>query len=143
MREIGAILAGEMSGHMFFKDEYFGFDDAVYAALRLIRILSNSNMTLSEMLSDLPKVYSTPEIRVPTTDSEKFEIVERAKNYLAKKYEINDIDGVRANINDGWGLIRSSNTAPEIIVRCEAKSEDSLEFIKEELRKALNMNIKF
>lgn len=143
MREIGAILAGEMSGHMFFKDEYFGFDDAVYAALRLIRILSNSNMTLSEMLSDLPKVYSTPEIRVPTTDSEKFEIVERAKNYLAKKYEINDIDGVRANINDGWGLIRSSNTAPEIIVRCEAKSEENLEFIKGELRKALDMDIKF
>lgn len=143
MREIGAILAGEMSGHMFFKDEYFGFDDAIYAALRLIRILSNSNENLSEMFSDLTKVFSTPEIRVPTTDKDKFNIVTRAKDYLAKKYEINDIDGVRAKIKDGWGLIRSSNTAPEIIVRCEACSEENLELIKEELKNALKMDINF
>lgn len=138
MREIGAILAGEMSGHIFFKDEYFGYDDAVYAALRLIRILSNSNQSISEMLSDLPKVYSTPEIRVKTTDKEKFDLVERAKAYFASKYKILDIDGVRAQIDDGWGLIRASNTAPEIIVRCEARTEEKLNFIKSEIEHSLS-----
>jgi phosphomannomutase/phosphoglucomutase len=138
MREIGAILAGEMSGHIFFKDEYFGYDDAVYAALRLIRILSNSNQSISEMLSDLPKVYSTPEIRVKTTDKEKFDLVERAKVYFASKYKILDIDGVRAQIDDGWGLIRASNTAPEIIVRCEARTEEKLNFIKSEIEHSLS-----
>ncbi len=138
MREINAILAGEMSGHMFFKDEYFGYDDAVYAALRLIRILSNSDQSISEMLSDLPKVYSTPEIRVKTTDEEKFKLVEEAKAYFALKYNILDIDGVRFQIEDGWGLIRASNTAPEIIVRCEARTKEKLEFIKSEIEKSLH-----
>lgn len=137
MREVGAILAGEMSGHMFFKDEYFGFDDAIYAALRLIRILSNSDQSLSEMLSNLPKVYSTPEIRVKTSEKEKFELVERAKDYLTKNYEAITIDGVRIKIKDGWGLIRASNTAPEIIVRCEAQTEDTLNLIKSEIENSL------
>jgi len=137
MREIGAILAGEMSGHMFFKDEYFGFDDAVYAALRLIRILSNSNQSLQEMLLSLPKVYFTPEIRVKTTEKEKFGLVERAKEYFARKYEAITIDGIRAKIKDGWGLIRASNTSPEIIVRCEAKTEDTLNLIKFEIENSL------
>jgi phosphomannomutase len=144
MREIGAILAGEMSGHIFFKDEYFGYDDAVYAALRLMRILSNSDQSISEMLSDLPKVYSTPEIRVKTTESEKFKLVEKAKAYFASKYKILDIDGVRAQIEDGWGLIRASNTAPEIIVRCEARTEERLNFIKSEIEKSLpSLSIKW
>jgi phosphomannomutase/phosphoglucomutase len=138
MKEIGAICAGEMSGHMFLKDEYFGFDDATYAALRLIRILSNSHQSISEMLSDLPTVYSTPEIRVKVPEKEKFEMVERAKKLLREHFTVNDIDGVRANINDGWGLIRASNTGPEVIIRAEAKSEENLAFIQGKLEEALS-----
>jgi len=137
MKEIGAILAGEMSGHMFLKDEYFGFDDATYAGLRILRILSNSYQSLSEMLSDLPTVYSTPEIRAHVTEKEKFLIVEKAKQYLSKEFQINDIDGVRAIINNGWGLIRASNTGPEIIIRAEATTAENLAFIKKKLETAL------
>lgn len=137
MKEIGAILAGEMSGHMFLKDEYFGFDDATYAALRILRILSYSNQSISEMLSDLPKVFSTPEIRAHVSEKEKFDFVEKAKQHLVKEFQINDIDGVRAIIKDGWGLIRASNTGPEIIIRAEAKTKENLEFIKRKLETSL------
>lgn len=138
MKEVGAICAGEMSGHVFLKDEYFGFDDATYAALRLIRILSNSEMTISEMLSDLPPVFSTPEIRVKVTEKEKFNIVNKAKTRLSKDFAINDIDGVRVTIKSGWGLIRASNTGPEIIIRAEANSEEDLLAIQSSLEQALD-----
>lgn len=137
MKEIGAICAGEMSGHMFLKDEYFGFDDATYAALRIIRILSNSNQTLSEMLSDLPKLFSTPEIRVHVPDLEKFAIVAKAKQFLKSKFAINEIDGVRVSIQNGWGLIRASNTGPELIIRAEAESMEILQNIQKYLDQAL------
>jgi phosphomannomutase/phosphoglucomutase len=138
MKETGAIAAGEMSGHMFLKDEYFGFDDATYAALRLVRILSNSDQSISEMLSNLPTVYSTPEIRIKVSEKEKFEMVNNAKKYLSKEYAINDIDGVRVNITDGWGLIRASNTGPELILRAEAGSFLNLEIIQKKLEEALD-----
>jgi phosphomannomutase / phosphoglucomutase len=138
MRESGAIFAGEMSGHMFFKDEYYGYDDAIYAALRIIRILSNTDKSISELLSDLPKVFSTPEVHVIVTENTKNDLVEKAKKYLASKFEINPIDGVRAKILDGWGLIRASNTTPEIIVRCESRTIENLNLIKGEIEQALS-----
>ncbi|ADL07588.1 phosphomannomutase/phosphoglucomutase [Thermosediminibacter oceani] len=138
MKEIGAVFTGEMSGHMFFADEYYGFDDALYAAARLLRILSRTGKKLSELLSDVPKYYSTPEIRVPCPDDEKFAKVEAIKEYFRKRYPMIDVDGARVLFPDGWGLVRASNTGPELIVRCEAKTPEGLERIKEEMQKALN-----
>jgi len=138
MKEIGAIFTGEMSGHMFFADEYYGFDDALYAAARLLRILSNTEKKLSELLSDVPKYYSTPEIRVHCSDEEKFDKVQEVKKYFSGRYEIIDIDGARVIFPDGWGLVRASNTGPELIVRCESKTPEGLEKIKEEIKSALS-----
>jgi len=137
MRELDAILAGEMSGHLFMKDEYFGFDDATYAALRLMRILSNSDQSISEMLADLPKVCSTPEIRVHVPEAQKFQQVEQAVQYLSSRFESLTIDGVRAVMHGGWGLVRASNTGPELIIRAEGPSLEALERIKKELESAL------
>lgn len=138
MREIGAIFTGEMSGHMFFADEFYGFDDALYAAARLLRILSNTDSSLSELLSDVPKYYSTPELRIPCPDDEKTKKVESVKRYFKDKYPMIDIDGARVLFPDGWGLVRSSNTGPELIVRCESKTEEGVEKIKKELQTALS-----
>ncbi|TYP56669.1 phosphomannomutase/phosphoglucomutase [Thermosediminibacter litoriperuensis] len=138
MKEIGAVFTGEMSGHMFFADEYYGFDDALYAAARLLRILSRTGRKLSELLSDVPKYYSTPEIRVACPDDEKFAKVESIKKYFRERYPMIDVDGARVLFPDGWGLVRASNTGPELIVRCEAKTPEGLESIKEEMQKALS-----
>ncbi len=137
MREIGAVFTGEMSGHMFFADEFYGFDDALYAAARLFRILSKSKYKLSKLLADVPKYYSTPEIRVPCPDEEKADKVESVKRFFKDDYNIIDIDGARVVFQDGWGLVRSSNTGPELIVRCEAKTQEGLENIKAKVQEAL------
>lgn len=137
MREIGSVFTGEMSGHMFFADEYYGYDDALYAAARLLRILSHSGRKLSELLSDVPHYYSTPELRVHCSDEEKFRKVEEVKKYFRDRYPMIDIDGARVLFPEGWGLVRSSNTGPELIVRCEAKTPQGLEKIKRELGGAL------
>ena len=138
MKELGAIFTGEMSGHMFFADEYYGFDDALYAAARLIRILSNTTAGLDDLLSDIPQYYATPEIRVKSSDEEKFAVVEKARQHFRKRYELIDVDGARILFPDGWGLIRASNTGPEIIVRCEGKTPDIRDQIKEEIFFCLN-----
>ncbi len=130
MKETGAIFTGEMSGHMFFADEYFGFDDALYAAARLLLLLSNSNQTIGEMLSDVAKYYSTPEIRLPSDDETKFHLVEQVLQHFKKDYEVIDIDGARIIFPHGWGLVRASNTGPEIICRCEGDSPEALDDIK-------------
>jgi len=127
-----------MSGHMFFADEYYGFDDALYAAARLLRILSNTNAGLDDLLSDIPKYYATPEIRVKSSDDDKFAVVEKARQHFGKRYELIDVDGARILFPDGWGLIRASNTGPEIIVRCEGKTPDIRDQIKEEIFFCLN-----
>ncbi|MET0501566.1 MAG: phosphomannomutase/phosphoglucomutase, partial [Candidatus Binatia bacterium] len=114
MKETHALLAGEMSGHMFFKERYFGYDDAIYASLRLLEILANSDRPLSALLSDLPKSVSTPEIRVDCPDDKKFVIAEKAKQYFRQHYSIIDVDGVRVQFPEGWGLIRASNTQPAL-----------------------------
>ncbi len=140
MKEQNAILAGEMSGHIFFRDRYFGFDDALYACLRLLEIVSKSNKPLSSMFEDIPPAYSTPEIRIECPEDTKFKIVELVKEKLKNKYEIIDIDGVRIEFPDGWGLIRASNTQPAIVLRFEAQTEKRLQeirsLIEEELKKA-------
>ena len=133
MREENALLAGEMSGHMFFAHRYFGFDDAVYATCRLLEILSNTNAPLSSLLSDLPKTFTTPEIRVDCPDSKKFEITEKVKTHFKKSCETIDIDGVRILMKDGWGLVRSSNTQPVLVLRFEANTKERLAEIKDEV----------
>ncbi|HWO42839.1 MAG TPA: phosphomannomutase/phosphoglucomutase [Candidatus Eisenbacteria bacterium] len=126
MKETGALLAGEMSGHMFFKDRYFGYDDAIYASLRLIEILANAGRPFSALLADLPPAVSTPEIRVDCPDEKKFAIAERAKEFFRKRYDVVDVDGVRLRFPDGWGLIRASNTQPALVLRFEARSAEKL-----------------
>lgn len=125
MKEEGAPVGGEMSGHMFFGDNY-GYDDAIYASARLVRILSESNRPFSVMTADIPRYYSTPEIRVECSEDKKFEIVDDVKNYFKKTYETIDIDGVRILFKDGWGLVRASNTQPILVMRCEAGTEERL-----------------
>jgi phosphomannomutase/phosphoglucomutase len=127
MKETQALLAGEMSGHMFFKERYFGYDDAIYASLRLLEILANSGMPLSNLLADLPPSFSTPEIRVACPDERKFAIAEKATDYFRKHYGVIDLDGVRVRFPEGWGLIRASNTQPALVLRFEARSAAKLQ----------------
>lgn len=126
MKETGAVLAGEMSGHMFFADRYFGYDDAVYASLRLVELVARLGQPLSALLADLPKTVSTPEIRVDCPDDKKFQIAERAKEFFRQRYPIIDVDGVRVQFPDGWGLIRASNTQPALVLRFEATTDEKL-----------------
>ncbi len=137
IKEERAPLAGEMSGHMFFADRWFGFDDAIYASARLIEILSRSNTKLSAALAGLPKTYSTPEIRIYASDEVKFRIVDEVRRELAARHPIIDIDGVRANFPNGWGLVRASNTQAVIVLRFEADTEADLAAIQAEVRGVL------
>ncbi|MCC8406270.1 MAG: phosphomannomutase/phosphoglucomutase [Rickettsia endosymbiont of Sceptobius lativentris] len=130
MLETKALLAGEMSGHIFFADKYFGFDDAIYAALRFLDLLSKSDKTLDEIIEDLPKSYSTPEIKIFVPSELKLKIIEEIKQKLLDdKIEFNDIDGVRVNTKHGWWLLRSSNTESIIVARTESASKEGLEEI--------------
>ena len=131
MKEESAELAGEMSGHMFFKDRYFGFDDATYAACRLLEILSATGQKISELLSDVPDTITTPEIRIACPDEVKFGLVQKATAFFREKYNVIDIDGARVIFEDGWGLVRASNTQPALVLRFEAMSEKRLLEIRE------------
>ncbi|GHS95408.1 phosphomannomutase [Synergistales bacterium] len=137
MKEINALFAGELSGHMFFADEYYGFDDSFYAASRVLRIIADSDKTLSELMSSVPLYQATEEARIPCPDSEKFAVVERVKEKALKIYEGSVLDGVRIFYPDGWGLIRASNTQPVITTRCEGKTEPALRFIMEDVRRRI------
>ncbi|MGQ9628147.1 MAG: phosphomannomutase/phosphoglucomutase [Anaerolineae bacterium] len=130
MKELNAPLAGEMSGHLFFADEYFGYDDAIYASCRLVRLLARSEKTIGQMLADVPVYYSTPETRVDCSDEEKFKVVEELSRHFKKLYDTIDVDGVRILFGDGWGLVRASNTQPVLVLRFEARSPERLEEIK-------------
>ena len=141
IKEEKALLAGEMSGHIFFADRFFGFDDAIYSSARLAEIVSRSEKKLSEMLADLPKTYYTPEIRVYATDEVKFKIVDEVKKELAKKYPVNDIDGIRVSYPNGWALVRASNTQAALVLRYEADTPEDLEAIKKEVGTALERAI--
>lgn len=133
LKEEGGLLAGEMSGHFFFTHRYFGFDDAVYAACRLLEMVSRSSTPLSSFLGDMPAVHNTPEIRVDCPEHLKFPLVERVKDRLRKDHEIIDIDGVRVVYPDGWALVRPSNTSPVVVLRFEALSETRLQEIRESI----------
>ena len=130
MKEEKALLVGEMSGHIFFADRYFGYDDAIYASCRLLEILSQSEERIPELLSDVPKTFTTPEIRVDCPDDQKFTLVERVKESFRKEYPIVDVDGVRVLFPDGWGLVRASNTQPVLVLRFEARSPERLKEIR-------------
>jgi len=131
MIELKSKFGGEMSGHLFFADKFYGFDDGIYASLRLIELLSSSEFTLSELVSKIPSYYSSPEIRIDCeNDDKKFEIVQKVVNYFKNKYPCNLIDGIRIEFDSGWGLIRCSNTQPVIVCRFEADTPESMEEIK-------------
>jgi phosphomannomutase/phosphoglucomutase len=141
IKEENAPLAGEMSGHIFFNDRWFGFDDAIYASARLVEILSRSKDKLSAMMAGLPKTFVTPEIRIYASDEVKFKIVEEVRQALAARYPVIDIDGVRAIFPKGWGLVRASNTQAVIVLRFEADTEEDLAAIQKEVRGILQQVI--
>ncbi len=126
MKELGAPLAGEMSGHMFFADDWYGFDDALFAAARLLGYLATQGGPLSRLLADLPPTVATPELRVACPDERKFELVARAAAYFAARYPVSTLDGVRISFPEGWGLLRASNTQPVLVLRFEAGSAAAL-----------------
>ena len=130
MKETGAPIAGEMSGHMFFTEGFYGHDDALYGAARLLRIVADSGHSLTELLGDVPKFISTPEIRVDCAEEIKFGIVERAVAHFRSLYDVIDVDGVRVQFGDGWGLIRASNTQPVLVMRFEALTRERLDEIR-------------
>jgi len=134
MQETGALLAGELSGHMFFADDYYGYDDALYAAVRLLHILSREKKTIPELLEGLPFVYKTGEIRIPCDDAEKFQVMERITERLKNMPGLLTIDGVRVETENGWWLLRASNTEAVLIARAEALSKDGLEELMGEVQ---------
>lgn len=137
MKETGAELAGEMSGHMFFADGYYGFDDALYAACRLLEILSKSGKPLSAQLAGIPKMVSTPELRLDCSDETKFQVVDRVRKHFQSIYDVNDVDGARIKFGQGWGLLRASNTQPVLVMRFEAENEGLLREYQDEVEKAV------
>jgi phosphomannomutase/phosphoglucomutase len=130
MKQEKAALAGEMSGHMFFADRYLGYDDAVYAACRILELVAHSPVSLSQMLSDIPPTFVTPEIRVQCDDEKKFGVVEKVKAYFRGQREVIDVDGARILFPKGWGLVRASNTQDVLVMRFEAETQADLEIIR-------------
>ena len=131
MFELNCKFGGEMSGHIFFADDYFGFDDGIYVAARLLQTLSRSSKKLSELKDELPRYYSTPEMRLEAnSDEDKFKISKIAVEYFTKNYDCSTVDGVRINFDDGWGLVRASNTQPVIVCRFEATSLEKMDEYK-------------
>jgi phosphomannomutase / phosphoglucomutase len=138
MKQEHAQLAGEMSGHIFFADRYYGYDDAIYAACRLLEIVAKSGRALSHQLDGIPQQYSTPELRLECPDELKFRLVEKVSEILRKEHPVIEIDGVRVSFEDGWALVRASNTQPVLVMRFEASSKQSLEKYRHEVQQALD-----
>jgi phosphomannomutase/phosphoglucomutase len=134
MHATHAPVAGEMSGHMFFAEGFYGFDDALYGAARLLRIIADSGKSVRDLLSDVPRFVSTPEIRIECPDNKKFAIVDEATKYFSSKYDVITVDGARVLFGDGWGLIRASNTQPVLVMRFEARTREQLEKIQSEMQ---------
>ena len=131
MKEEGAVLAGEMSGHIFFANRWFGFDDGIYSSGRLLELVSRADRPLSQLLSDVPRTFASPEIRVDCPEEKKFEVVKRAQAWFSERYEAVTVDGVRVTFPDGWGLVRASNTQPLLVLRFEATSPERLREISD------------
>jgi phosphomannomutase/phosphoglucomutase len=141
MRDMGAMLAGEMSGHLFFAHRWLGFDDGIYAGARLLELLSRGNKTLAELASELPRAFNTPEIRIDCPDDVKFKVVERVTELLRRDMNVLDvrtIDGVRVKLDGGWGLVRASNTQPALVMRCEARDAKRLGEIRARIERHVN-----
>jgi phosphomannomutase/phosphoglucomutase len=134
MKEEHALLAGEMSGHIFFGHRWFGFDDGIYSSGRLLELLSRTAAPMSTLLADVPRTESTPELRVDCPEDKKFEVVRRAQEFFAARYEAVTVDGVRVVFPDGWGLVRASNTQPLLVLRFEATTRARLEEIERLVR---------
>jgi len=141
MREEGALVAGEMSGHLFFADRYYGYDDAIYAACRLLEIVAAARRPLSELLADLPRYESTPEIRLDCPDETKFEVVSEVRDHFKRDHDVIDVDGARIRFDGGWGLVRASNTQPVLVLRFEARTKERLEAIKSEVASVLSRRV--
>lgn len=137
MKDEGAVLAGEMSGHMFFADRYFGYDDAIYAGGRLLELVSNSDADLKRMISSLPRMYNTPEIRVDYPDDLKFSAVDKVIEAFRDRYEVIDIDGARVRFPDGWALVRASNTQPALVMRFEGETREAVDRLQSEIGREL------
>ncbi len=137
MKEETSPFAGEMSGHIFFADDFYGFDDGIYASGRLLEIVASSDKKLSELVEEIPYFVSTPEIRIECADEKKFNVVEALVKSFKQEYDVIDIDGARVLFGDGWGLVRASNTQPVLVLRFEAKTEQRLEEIKQIFKKKL------
>ena len=141
MAELQAPLAGEMSGHIFFADTYYGYDDALYAAVRLLALLSRSGKKLSDLRKALPQRISTPEIRFSCDDARKFHVIEEVKKRLeAADADFSEVDGVRVDTTDGWWLLRASNTQPMLVARCEAMDSSGLDRLKQALQTQLHLS---
>jgi len=140
MKEVGAPLAGEMSGHMFFGADWYGFDDALFAAARLLAYVAREGGPLSRLLADVPRTIATPELRVDCPDEKKFDVVQRAAEHFAAKYPVVTLDGVRITFAKGWGLVRASNTQPVLVLRFEAESEAALASYRGEVEDWLARN---
>lgn len=137
MRETEAPIAGELSGHLCFADDYYGFDDALYAACRLVSLLAASDRSLSELVAALPTYFSTPELRIELAEEDKIGLVERAREHFARDHEVASLDGVRVLFGDGWGLLRASNTQPVVVARYEAETKERLGQIRETMEEWL------
>ena len=138
MKETKALVAGEMSGHLFFADRYFGYDDAIYASCRLLEILAKHEKGVSDLISDVPRTETTPEIRVSCPDDKKFQVVEKVRDHFRKRQDVIDIDGARVLFQEGWGLVRASNTGPILVLRFEAKDASTLKEIQNEVEAKVN-----
>ena len=141
MKEISCNFAGEMSGHIFIGDNYYGFDDGIYVGARFIEMLSKQNIKLSDLVEQLPKYFSTPEMRIECiSDKEKFRINDEISEFFKNNYDCLDIDGVRITFPNGWGLVRASNTQPVLVCRFEGDSEEKMNEIKDlVLKKLINI----
>ncbi|BCJ85676.1 phosphomannomutase/phosphoglucomutase [Effusibacillus dendaii] len=139
LKKLNTPFTGEMSGHLFFNDEYFGYDDALYAAGRLLRILSNTDLPLSGLFADVPQYPSTPETRVYCEESKKKSVLQKVRQHFADRFELIDVDGVRVLSPEGWGLVRASNTQPVLVLRAEADSESGLKRIQDRIEQALKL----
>jgi len=133
MKDLGAPLAGEMSGHMFFGGDWYGFDDALFAAARLLAYVAREGGPLSRLLADIPRTFATPELRVDCADERKFDVVQRAAEHFAARYPVATLDGVRITFPEGWGLLRASNTQPVLVLRFEAATEAALDAYRAEV----------
>jgi phosphomannomutase len=139
--EEGAKLAGEMSGHIFFNDRYYGYDDGIYAAVRLLNLVANSKKSLTEMVDELPEIYNTPEMRIECPEERKFAIIEEVRGrMLEERADVNSVDGVRVNTGNGWWLIRASNTEAALVARCEAGSKETLDKLQKTVKEQLEQS---